>query len=210
MRNEGLRALFRGLESTLWRDVPFSAFYWLGVEAVRDSLLRRGRGVSLLGLLFSPLNPVGFLRDSTYRSPLVALLASSTAGAAAAFVTTPFDVVKTRRQVQAIPKESARQGFLPFAGSFFEAFHAGLSQRSLWRDLLSLARSEGGCSGRDVWGAVQCVQVSGPCSRAALLVWHGWLQPAGHLGRAIQSLKCHGNGKTAGSIMLGTRTQRRF
>ena len=45
LRNEGPRALFRGLESTLWRDVPFSAFYWLGVEAVRDSLLRRGPGL---------------------------------------------------------------------------------------------------------------------------------------------------------------------
>lgn len=32
---------------------------------------------------------------------MVALLASSVAGAAAAFITTPFDVVKTRRQVQA-------------------------------------------------------------------------------------------------------------
>jgi len=105
LRNEGPRALFRGLESTLWRDVPFSAFYWLGVEAVRDSLLRRG-----------------WWRDSAYRAPLVALVASSAAGAAAAFVTTPFDVVKTRRQVQA---------------------HAGVTQSSLWRDLVAVTRSEG-------------------------------------------------------------------
>eukprot|EP00439_Symbiodinium_sp_Y106_P023696 s5432_g2.t3 len=103
LRHEGWRALFRGLESTLWRDVPFSAFYWLGVEAVRDALLARG-----------------VLRDSNYRSPLVALAASSCAGAAAAFVTTPFDVVKTRRQVQ-----------------------AARSQRSLWKDMVQLARSEG-------------------------------------------------------------------
>lgn len=103
LRHEGWRALFRGLESTLWRDVPFSAFYWLGVEAVRDALLARG-----------------VLRDSKYRSPLVALAASSCAGAAAAFVTTPFDVVKTRRQVQATR-----------------------SQQSLWKDMVQLTQREG-------------------------------------------------------------------
>ena len=42
LQNEGPGALFRGLESTLWRDVPFSAFYWLGVEAVRDRFLQHG------------------------------------------------------------------------------------------------------------------------------------------------------------------------
>lgn len=45
LQNEGPRALFRGLESTLWRDVPFSAFYWLGVEVVREKFLQRGISV---------------------------------------------------------------------------------------------------------------------------------------------------------------------
>jgi len=108
LQNEGPRALFRGLESTLWRDVPFSAFYWLGVEVVREKFLQRG-----------------FLKDSAYQSPLVALMASSISGTAAAFITTPFDVVKTRRQVQ--QAFSGRNG-------------------SLWKDLVSLARSEGTAS----------------------------------------------------------------
>ena len=45
LQNEGPRALFRGLESTLWRDVPFSAFYWLGVEVVREKFLEHGISV---------------------------------------------------------------------------------------------------------------------------------------------------------------------
>lgn len=109
LQNEGPGALFRGLESTLWRDVPFSAFYWLGVEAVRDRFLQHG-----------------VWKDSIYQSPLIALMASSIAGTAAAFITTPFDVVKTRRQVQQVASSGPRV--------------------SLWNDLVSLARSEGTAS----------------------------------------------------------------
>ncbi|KAG1240642.1 hypothetical protein G6F68_017460 [Rhizopus microsporus] len=29
---DGPRALWRGLPPTLWRDVPFSAIYWMGYE----------------------------------------------------------------------------------------------------------------------------------------------------------------------------------
>lgn len=37
---DGPRALWRGLPPTLWRDVPFSAIYWMGYEECKKSLLR--------------------------------------------------------------------------------------------------------------------------------------------------------------------------
>src|SRR5438552_5702743 len=35
IREQGLRSLWRGLELTLWRDVPFSGIYWTGYEYLR-------------------------------------------------------------------------------------------------------------------------------------------------------------------------------
>ena len=47
VRTNGLRSLWRGLTLTMWRDVPFSAIYWWGYEAVRDGLADvRGDGGS--------------------------------------------------------------------------------------------------------------------------------------------------------------------
>jgi len=81
IRDEGvLRSVFRGLAPTLWRDVPFSALYWAAYDKARTEFLRSRR----------PLSPVA----ASFCSGLVA-------GAAAALLTTPFDVIKTRRMVEA-------------------------------------------------------------------------------------------------------------
>jgi len=72
----GVASLWRGLSPTLWRDVPFSGVYWMGYARPKAALLgraRRGAG----------------------------LASGSLSGAVAATITTPFDVIKTRRQVQA-------------------------------------------------------------------------------------------------------------
>lgn len=37
-RQEGIRLLWRGLGPTLWRDVPFSAVYWLGYEVIKQRI----------------------------------------------------------------------------------------------------------------------------------------------------------------------------
>ena len=75
--NEGFAAFWRGLSPTLWRDVPFSAFYWILVEQIRSTEFIQNQ-------------------HSTFVSSAVSGAAS---GMMAAVLTHPFDVVKTRRQV---------------------------------------------------------------------------------------------------------------
>ncbi|RKP11889.1 mitochondrial carrier domain-containing protein [Piptocephalis cylindrospora] len=86
LRNEilrdGLRVCWRGLGPTLWRDVPFSAIYWVGVEETRSLLLSSSS--------HDPASP----------PPLsVSFIAGALSGMVAATLTTPFDVAKTRLQV---------------------------------------------------------------------------------------------------------------
>jgi solute carrier family 25 protein 39/40 len=78
VEKEGPKALWRGLPPTLWRDVPFSAFYWMGYEEIKSTLATTD---------LSDFNK--------------SFLSGATAGMIAAAVTTPFDVVKSRRQVDA-------------------------------------------------------------------------------------------------------------
>jgi solute carrier family 25, member 39/40 len=83
VREQGLRSLWRGLSLTLWRDVPFSGIYWTGYEYLRRQL--RDHEVFRQG------GEVGFFEE--------AFTAGWLSGTFAAFVTQPFDVSKTRRQV---------------------------------------------------------------------------------------------------------------
>eukprot|EP00516_Mucochytrium_quahogii_P001027 CAMPEP_0203751424 /NCGR_PEP_ID=MMETSP0098-20131031/5507_1 /ASSEMBLY_ACC=CAM_ASM_000208 /TAXON_ID=96639 /ORGANISM=" , Strain NY0313808BC1" /LENGTH=329 /DNA_ID=CAMNT_0050641149 /DNA_START=209 /DNA_END=1198 /DNA_ORIENTATION=- len=88
VRSHGVCSLWQGLSPTLFRDVPFSAIYWLCVEEVKE---RAG----------------SFIRQETrrcYQSPsmgsfAVSFVAGAVGGVVAATITQPFDVVKTRRQV---------------------------------------------------------------------------------------------------------------
>jgi solute carrier family 25 protein 39/40 len=86
----GLTSLWRGLGPTLWRDVPFSAFYWFAVEYLKIPLRQR---------LHSPTAPPGTTGFQ------VAFLAGAGASILASVLTNPFDVAKTRIQVAAPPHQ---------------------------------------------------------------------------------------------------------
>uniref|UniRef100_A0A673N6I0 Mitochondrial glutathione transporter SLC25A39 n=1 Tax=Sinocyclocheilus rhinocerous TaxID=307959 RepID=A0A673N6I0_9TELE len=77
---DGWLSLWRGWGPTVLRDVPFSALYWFNYELVKAQLCE------------------------WYRAPQTSFTISFTAGAVsgaiAAILTLPFDVVKTRKQIQ--------------------------------------------------------------------------------------------------------------
>lgn len=80
VRAKGVLSLWRGLGPTLLRDVPFSAVYWSSYESMKSYVL-----------------------SSTGRSNLQfheAFTAGAVGGTFAAFFTLPFDVIKTRRQIE--------------------------------------------------------------------------------------------------------------
>ncbi|XP_042250111.1 mitochondrial glutathione transporter SLC25A39 isoform X2 [Thunnus thynnus] len=77
---DGLLSLWRGWGPTVLRDVPFSALYWFNYELVKAQLCEQAR------------------RPQANFS--ISFTAGAISGAIAAILTLPFDVVKTRRQIQ--------------------------------------------------------------------------------------------------------------
>ena len=77
VRNNGIRVLWRGLDWTLARDVPFSSIYWAGFELVKRHIVEIE-------------NKEAGIRTS--------FISGATSGIFAALITSPFDVLKTRRQ----------------------------------------------------------------------------------------------------------------
>jgi solute carrier family 25, member 39/40 len=75
VQRQGIHILWRGLGPTLARDVPFSGFYWASYESLKHNLLQQG-----------------------HEGAYVAFLSGSISGTAAALLTSPTDVLKTRRQ----------------------------------------------------------------------------------------------------------------
>eukprot|EP00049_Salpingoeca_infusionum_P026332 m.25094 g.25094 ORF g.25094 m.25094 type:complete len:360 (+) comp8678_c0_seq3:218-1297(+) len=79
VKQQGIHVLFRGLGTTLMRDVPFSAIYWFGYEKMVAALM-------------------GSQQRSVPPSFGVALASGASCGSVAAVLTHPFDVIKTRQQ----------------------------------------------------------------------------------------------------------------
>uniref|UniRef100_UPI003AADD289 mitochondrial glutathione transporter SLC25A40 n=1 Tax=Centroberyx gerrardi TaxID=166262 RepID=UPI003AADD289 len=77
---EGWLSLWRGWGPTLLRDVPFSAMYWYNYERGKSWLCER----------------------QNTREPTLAItfISGAVSGSVASIATLPFDVVKTRRQVE--------------------------------------------------------------------------------------------------------------
>ncbi|XP_061906252.1 probable mitochondrial glutathione transporter SLC25A39 isoform X2 [Entelurus aequoreus] len=77
---DGLLSLWRGWGPTVLRDVPFSAIYWFNYELIKARLCERSQ--------------------TSQANFSISFTAGATSGAVAAILTLPFDVVKTRRQIQ--------------------------------------------------------------------------------------------------------------
>ncbi|KIJ68380.1 hypothetical protein HYDPIDRAFT_82782 [Hydnomerulius pinastri MD-312] len=75
VRGQGVLFLWRGLGPTLWRDVPFSGIYWAGYEGWKRYFESRGKS-----------------------GAYVAFASGAISGTFASLLTSPFDVLKTRRQ----------------------------------------------------------------------------------------------------------------
>ncbi|XP_042162922.1 solute carrier family 25 member 40-like isoform X1 [Oncorhynchus tshawytscha] len=80
VRNEGWRSLWRGWGPTLLRDVPFSAMYWYNYEKGKAWLCKHNN-----------------IREPTFA---ITFISGAVSGSISSIVTLPFDVVKTRRQVE--------------------------------------------------------------------------------------------------------------
>ncbi|XP_028268771.1 mitochondrial glutathione transporter SLC25A39 [Parambassis ranga] len=76
----GVLSLWRGWGPTVLRDVPFSALYWFNYELVKAHLCEQAR-----------------MPQANFS---ISFTAGAISGAIAAILTLPFDVVKTRRQIQ--------------------------------------------------------------------------------------------------------------
>ncbi|XP_044150324.1 solute carrier family 25 member 40 [Bufo gargarizans] len=85
---EGWLSLWKGWGPTVLRDVPFSAMYWYNYELGRKWLCQRyNKAEATLSICFA---------------------SGALSGSFAAVVTLPFDVVKTRRQIETGELEASR------------------------------------------------------------------------------------------------------
>lgn len=82
----GVGVLWRGLSATLWRDVPFSAIYFTGYEAGKYMFTGAGLGESQTSTFWHEFG--------------ISFGVGATSGSIAAFMTHPFDLVKTRLQAE--------------------------------------------------------------------------------------------------------------
>ncbi|KAI9063006.1 mitochondrial carrier [Trametes sanguinea] len=89
-QSNGWHYLWRGLGPTLWRDVPFSGLYWAGYESCKHAFEARG-----------------------HKGAGVAFASGAISGTTAALLTSPFDVLKTRRQSMLMSSASKTTSSIP-------------------------------------------------------------------------------------------------
>lgn len=101
-QEEGMAALWRGVGTTMWRDVPFSMVYWLGYENLKAGLGcgRKGGAPAVSAAGGGGRGTAGLAEERGSADFLLrSLVAGAVSGMVASLLTHPFDVVKTQRQV---------------------------------------------------------------------------------------------------------------
>ncbi|CAB66434.1 Manganese ion transporter [Schizosaccharomyces pombe] len=86
IHQKGILNLWSGVSVTLWRDVPFSAFYWWSYERIR------------LFLLGHP-SLQAFSSSQSTKDLYINFVSGGISGTLATLLTQPFDVSKTAKQV---------------------------------------------------------------------------------------------------------------
>lgn len=110
-RTQGSLYLWRGLGATLWRDVPFSGLYWANYEGLKGIFKRKG-----------------------HEGAWVAFSSGALSGTTAALITSPFDVLKTRRQALLMSVSSGTTATFPLLKQIMQtegmsALYAGIGPR---------------------------------------------------------------------------------
>ncbi|KAF7587153.1 hypothetical protein BBP40_007661 [Aspergillus hancockii] len=159
-KTQGYSSLWRGLTLTMWRDVPFSGLYWWGYEEVKKRLIE-ARQEAHDHLLPTVASSTGHHHSEDLHTPTFfdSFLAGATSGSVAAFVTTPFDVGKTRQQVYQHSGDNLsnyQKGNLPRGPLQPE-------QLSLPRFLMHIFREEGMAGLFRGWVA-RCLKVAPACA----------------------------------------------
>jgi solute carrier family 25 protein 39/40 len=160
---EGVFSLWRGLTLTLWRDAPFSAIYWWGYEATRNQLVDiRGRAEARndsfefrVGRGEERVQRRSRSRSRENRKDTIvdSFVAGAASGAVAAFVTTPFDVGKTRQQVYRHAGEAAKDATRALAPE----------EQTMPRFLAHIYREQGASGLFKGWGA-RCLKIAPACA----------------------------------------------
>ena len=159
-KTQGYTSLWRGLSLTLWRDVPFSGFYWWGYENLHNTL-KNARGQMLESNL--PAGPTAARprsrRQENHTTTLVdSFLAGAGSGAVAAVITTPFDVGKTRQQVSL---HNGASSLAPDVKGSSKSLPP--EERSMPRFLWHIFRTEGLPGLWKGWAA-RCLKVAPACA----------------------------------------------
>jgi solute carrier family 25 protein 39/40 len=126
-------SLYKGLGPTLWRDVPFSAIYWVGVETFKADVFHFHQQDS----------------SSVFTHMVSSFASGALSGMIAATCTTPFDVVKTRSQVSSSSPQTLQKNRLFPEHNVTCSHHQGSqrmfypSERNIFYQLHYIAKSEG-------------------------------------------------------------------
>lgn len=155
---QGAGSLFRGLVPTLFRDVPFSAVYWGGYEAIKHALTPTAPPAGADGIR-PPISEDELYVDDGVDTFFRAFAAGAGSGMFAAAITTPFDVVKTR--AQAVLYESAAGRTVPEPGS--RPAVQPHSASAMFRALSQIWRVEG-AGGLFTGGTARIAKVAPACA----------------------------------------------
>ncbi|EFC47397.1 predicted protein, partial [Naegleria gruberi] len=133
-RSEGIRGLFRGYSATMVRDIPYSMTQFLIYEVLKNSILNRKMDQYRDDLKNSTLkDPQESLKSAQKLTFSESIVVGGTAGAMAASLSNPIDVIKTRLQTST----TFKGGFVAMFRKIkqddgWRGFFKGITPRVMW------------------------------------------------------------------------------